>query len=215
MAAKSKRAAFFFLLLPIYFYIIKNVMALFKELVDLFITFFKIGIVTFGGGLTMLPLLERVLINEKNWVSMDEILDYYSIAQTTPGIIAVNVATFVGHKRAGTIGGIFATLGMVTPSVIIISIIAKFISNFEQIGWVQKAMKGINAAVAALLTYAVFNLCKKNLKSLWSVLLFFASFASIYFFHAHTVLVVLSAAFIGAVAFAVSKKINSAEEIKK
>ena len=79
-------------------------MALFKELVDLFITFFKIGIVTFGGGLTMLPLLERVLINEKNWVSMDEILDYYSVAQTTPGIIAVNVATFVGHKRAGTIG---------------------------------------------------------------------------------------------------------------
>lgn len=139
-------------------------MALFKELVDLFITFFKIGIVTFGGGLTMLPLLERVLINEKNWVSMDEILDYYSIAQTTPGIIAVNVATFVGHKRAGTIGGIFATLGMVTPSVIIITIIAKFISNFEQISWVQKAMKGINAAVAALLTYAVFNLCKKKFK---------------------------------------------------
>ena len=185
-------------------------MALFRELVDLFITFFKIGIVTFGGGLTMLPLLERVLINEKNWVSMDEILDYYSIAQTTPGIIAVNVATFVGHKRAGTIGGI-----LVTPSVIIITIIAKFISNFEQIVWVQKAMKGINAAVAALLTYAVFNLCKKNLKSLWSVLLFFASFASIYFFHAHTVLVVLSAAFIGAVAFAASKKFNSAEEIKK
>lgn len=190
-------------------------MALFKELVDLFITFFKIGIVTFGGGFTMLPLLERVLINEKNWVSMDEILDYYSIAQTTPGIIAVNVATFVGHKRAGTIGGIFATLGMITPSVIIITIIAKFISNFEQISWVQKAMKGINAAVAALLTYAVFNLCKKNLKSLWSVLLFFASFASIYFFHAHTVLVVLSAAFIGAVSFAVSKKFNSGEGIQK
>lgn len=190
-------------------------MALFKELVDLFITFFKIGIVTFGGGLTMLPLLERVLINEKNWVSMDEILDYYSIAQTTPGIIAVNVATFVGHKRAGTIGGIFATLGMITPSVIIITIIAKFISNFEQISWVQKAMKGINAAVAALLTYAVFNLCKKNLKSLWSVLLFFASFASIYFFHAHTVLVILSAAFIGAVAFVVSKKFNSGEGIQK
>ncbi|WP_287053889.1 chromate transporter [Treponema sp.] len=186
-------------------------MALFKELVDLFITFFKIGIVTFGGGLTMLPLLERVLINEKNWVSMDEIL----IAQTTPGIIAVNVATFVGHKRAGTIGGIFATLGMITPSVIIITIIAKFISNFEQISWVQKAMKGINAAVAALLTYAVFNLCKKNLKSLWSVLQFFASFASIYFFHAHTVLVVLSAAFIGAVSFAVSKKFNSGEGIQK
>lgn len=180
-------------------------MHMIKELAVLFITFFKIGIVTFGGGLTMLPLLERVLVKEKKWVSMDEILDYYSIAQTTPGIIAVNVATFVGHKRAGTAGGIVATLGMVTPSVIIITVIAKFISNFEQIEWVKKAMKGINASVAALLTYAVFSLCRKNLKSLMSVLLFAASFAAIYIFHAHTVLIVLSAAVVGVIAFAVSK----------
>lgn len=183
-------------------------MRIVKELAELFITFFKIGIVTFGGGLTMLPLLERVLVKEKKWVSMDEILDYYSIAQTTPGIIAVNVSTFVGHKRAGTAGGIVATLGMVTPSVIIIAVIAKFISNFEQIEWVKKAMKGINASVAGLLTYAVFSLCKKNLKSVMSVVLFAASFAAIYFFHAHTVLIVLSAAVIGVIAFSVSKHIH-------
>jgi chromate transporter len=181
-------------------------MAFIKELFVLFFTFFKIGAVTFGGGLTMLPLLERVLVNDKKWVSMDEILDYYSIAQMTPGIIAVNVATFVGHKRRGTLGGIFATLGMVTPSLIIITVIAKFIANFEQIEWVKKAMKGINAAVAGLLTYAVFGLCKKNLKSVFSVVLFAASFAAIYFFHAHTVLITLSAALIGVIAFVVTSK---------
>ncbi|MGN0729032.1 chromate transporter [Treponema sp.] len=180
-------------------------MAFLKELAVLYTVFFKIGLVTFGGGLTMLPMFERILVKEKNWVSMDEILDYYSIAQTTPGIIAVNVATFVGHKRAGSVGGIFATLGMVTPSVIIITLIAKFISNFEQIEAVQKAMKGINAAVAALLAYAVFNLCKRNLTKLPAVLLFCASFAAVYFLHAHIVLVVLTGAFIGAVIFFASK----------
>lgn len=195
-----------FLLLIFFYFTMIFPMSIFKELAGLFVTFFKIGIVTFGGGLTMLPLLERVLVNEKKWVSTDEILDYYSIGQTTPGIIAVNVATFVGYKRAGVAGGIMATMGMVTPSVIIITIIAKFISNFEQIEWVQKAMKGINASVAALLTYAVFNLCKKNLTGLWSILLFAASFALIYFFHAHTVAVVLGAALIGVLSFVLSKR---------
>ena len=165
-----------------------------RRLVSLYTTFFKIGIVTFGGGLTMLPILERVLVDEKKWVTSDEILDWYSIAQTTPGIIAVNVSTFVGHKRAGTVGGIVSTLGMISPSLVIITLIAKFIANFEQIIWVQKAMKGINAAVAALLAYAVLGLCKKNLKSVISVLLFVASFVALRFLHLHTVAIVLAAA---------------------
>lgn len=165
-----------------------------RRLMSLYTTFFKIGIVTFGGGLTMLPILERVLVDEKKWVTSDEILDWYSIAQTTPGIIAVNVSTFVGHKRAGTVGGIVSTLGMISPSLVIITLIAKFIANFEQIIWVQKAMKGINAAVAALLAYALLGLCRKNLKSAASVLLFVASFAAVRFLHAHTVAIVLAAA---------------------
>ena len=142
----------------------------------------------------MLPILERVLVDKKKWVTSDEILDWYSIAQTTPGIIAVNVSTFVGHKRAGTVGGIVSTLGMISPSLVIITLIAKFIANFEQIIWVQKAMKGINAAVAALLAYAVLGLCRKNLKSVTSVLLFVASFVALRFLHAHTVAIVLAAA---------------------
>ena len=164
------------------------------RLLSLYATFFKIGIVTFGGGLTMLPILERVLVDEKKWVTSDEILDWYSIAQTTPGIIAVNVSTFVGHKRAGTAGGIVSTLGMISPSLVIITLIAKFIANFEQIIWVQKAMKGINAAVAALLAYALLGLCRKNIKSAASVLLFVASFVAVRFLHVHTVAIVLTAA---------------------
>ncbi len=185
-----------------------------REIPSLFVTFFKIGLFTFGGGLSMLPLLERVLVNEKKWVSMDEILDYYSIAQATPGIIAVNVATFVGYKRAKVLGGISSTLGIVCPSLIIIIVIARFIANFEQIIWVQKAMKGINASVSALLTFAVFNLAKKNLRSIKSIVLFAFSFAAIYFFHAKTIWIILCAALIGVVSYVVTKKedFNQGEE---
>ena len=176
------------------------------RLLTLYVTFFKIGIVTFGGGLTMLPILERVLVDEKKWVTSEEILDWYSIAQTTPGIIAVNVSTFVGHKRAGTPGGIVSTLGMISPSLVIITLIAKFIANFEQLLVVQKAMKGINAAVAALLAYAVIGLCRKNLNSAFSVLLFGASFVAVRFLHAHTVVIVLAAAVLAVTLYFVSMR---------
>ena len=97
-----------------------------KTLVELFFVFFKIGAVTFGGGLAMLPIIEKELVIKRNWVTKDTLLDYFAIGQATPGIIAVNVATFLGYSRAGILGAIVATLGVVTPSIIIISIIAKF-----------------------------------------------------------------------------------------
>ena len=90
---------------------------------ELYITLFKIGICTFGGGIAMLPILERELVDRKNWTSSEELLDWFAIGQSTPGIIAVNVATFIGNKLAGVIGGIVGTLGMVSPSLIIITII--------------------------------------------------------------------------------------------
>ena len=100
-----------------------------KTLVELFFVFFKIGAVTFGGGLAMLPIIEKELVIKRNWVTKDTLLDYFAIGQATPGIIAVNVATFLGYSRAGILGAIIATLGVVTPSIIIISIIAKFLSG--------------------------------------------------------------------------------------
>lgn len=168
-----------------------------RLLLELYFTFFRIGIVTFGGGLTMLPILERVLVNDKNWTTQDDLLDYYSIAQTTPGIIAVNVATFVGHKLKGIAGGFSATLGMVTPSLIIITFIALCVSNFQDYEWVQKAMKGINAAVTALLTYSVVSLCRKNLKKWWSFLLFGFAFVAMFVFHLHTLFITLTAVVFG------------------
>ena len=168
-----------------------------KTLFELFITFFKIGAVTFGGGYAMLPFLERELVQKKNWSTSEDLLDYYAISQVTPGVIAVNVSTFVGFKKSGVLGAIFATLGMVTPSLIIISVIAVFIQNFEHIVWVQKALAGINVAVAALLTYAVVNFAKKTIKKWWHALFYLCSFCLMYFLKVNTVIIVVSAAILG------------------
>lgn len=165
-----------------------------KKLLELYITFFKIGSITFGGGYAMLPILERELVDKKGWTTYDDLLDYYAISQVTPGVIAVNVSTFVGYKRHKILGGIFATLGVVTPSIIIITIIAMFISNFQDIVWVQKALLGINVAVAALLTYAVVNFAKKAIKKWWSVIFYVLAFGAIYFLKIHSIIVVLAAA---------------------
>lgn len=171
----------------------------FKVLLDLYWTFFKIGSITFGGGLAMLPILDRELCDKRGWTTKDELLDYYAIGQSTPGVIAVNVSTFIGYKRRGIIGGIVATAGMVTPSIIIITLIAQFISNFESIVWVQKAMRGINVAVAALLTYAVFGFAKKTVKNWWSALIYIAAFALIFFFNVNSLLIIIGSAVLGVV----------------
>ncbi len=167
---------------------------MFKTLLELYITFFKIGSVTFGGGYAMLPILERELVDKKKWTTYEDLLDYYAISQVTPGVIAVNVSTFVGYKRCKVPGGIFATLGVVTPSVIIITIIALFISNFQDIVWVQKALRGINVGVAALLTYAVVNFAKKSIKKWWGIIFYVLAFCAIYFLKVPSVAVVLVAA---------------------
>ncbi len=172
-----------------------------KELLDLFITFFKIGAVTFGGGYAMLPILERDLVDKKQWATSEDLMDYYAISQVTPGVIAVNVSTFIGYRRRGVAGSICATAGLVSPSIIIITIIALFISNFEDILWVQKALRGINVAVAALLTYAVFNFAKKSIKKWWGVIFYLLAFAAIKFLKLPSVVVVLAAA-LGGIAIA-------------
>lgn len=186
-----------------------------KEIFELFFTFFKIGAVTFGGGLAMLPILERELAQKRDWTNTEELLDYYAIAQSTPGIIAVNVATFVGYKRKGVAGAIAATLGVITPSVIIITLIAKFISNFESIQFVKKALAGINIAVAALLTYSVINLAKKTIKVWWNAFFFAAAFVLIYFFHVHTVFVILGATAAGLLIYFCGRKKSKKTELEE
>ena len=137
-----------------------------KLLAELFWAFFKIGGLTFGGGLTMLPMLEYELVEKRGWVTQDEILDYYAIGQCTPGIIAVNTATFVGHKKKGVAGGIAATLGMIAPSIIIITLVAAFLKQYMENVWFQHAMMGVRGIVAALMMNTVINLAKKSLLSI-------------------------------------------------
>jgi len=169
------------------------------SLLELFLTFAKIGAVTFGGGYAMLPILERELSDKKKWTTSDDLLDYYAISQVTPGVIAVNVSTFIGNKLRGAIGGIVATLGVVTPSILIITLIALCISNFSDIVWVQKALRGINISVAALLTYSVFNFAKKAVKGALPLFFLLLAFIAVYFFNVGSVIVIVIGAILGIV----------------
>lgn len=148
-----------------------------KELFALFITFFRIGGFTFGGGYAMLPMIQREIVETKKWATDEEVMNYYAVGQCTPGVIAVNTATFIGYKQAGILGAVFATLGVITPSVIIITVIAAFIKNFIHIQYVQHALAGINVAVAVLVVNAVINLWKKGIKNVFGFIFFLISFA--------------------------------------
>ena len=145
-----------------------------RILLSLFITFARIGGFTFGGGYAMLPMMQKELVEKRKWTTNDELLDYFAIGQCTPGVIAVNTATFVGYQTKGLIGAVFATLGVITPSIIIISCIAAFISNFQELEIVQHAFGGIRAAVVALILSAVIKVSKKSIVDIFTVLIFIA-----------------------------------------
>ena len=133
-----------------------------KLLGQLFLTFAKVGVMTFGGGMAMLPILQREVVEDWGWASDEELVDYFAIGQCTPGIIAVNTATFVGQKQAGVLGGIIATLGIVFPSLLIITALAGVINSFSHLEWVQHAFAGIRVCVCVLIFNAVVKLWKKS-----------------------------------------------------
>ena len=138
-----------------------------KELWSLFLTFAKVGVMTFGGGYAMLPILQREVVENKGWATDEELTDYFAIGQCTPGVIAVNTATFIGQKRRGIIGGIVATLGVVFPSLIIIAALAGVIDAFSHLAWVQHAFAGIRVCVCVLIFNAVMKLVKGAMKDAW------------------------------------------------
>lgn len=133
-----------------------------KELIDLFIAFARVGVLTFGGGYAMLPILQREIVEKNDWATDEELMDYYAIGQCTPGVIAVNTATFIGQKNKGIVGGIVATLGVVMPSLIIITAIAAFISNFSDLAIVKNAFAGVRVCVCVLIFNAVVKLWKSS-----------------------------------------------------
>ncbi len=145
-----------------------------KELFSLFFTFAKVGVMTFGGGYAMLPILQREVADKKGWATDEELMDYFAIGQCTPGVIAVNTATFIGQKTKGVIGGIVATLGVVFPSLIIISLLAGVIEAFSHLEWVQHAFGGVRICVCVLIINAVVKLFKKAIVDRKTLLIFIA-----------------------------------------
>jgi|GluameStandDraft_1065615.scaffolds.fasta_scaffold02951_8 chromate transporter len=166
---------------------------------DLFLTFAKVGVMTFGGGYAMLPILQREVVDNKGWATEEELMDYFAIGQCTPGVIAVNTATFIGQKNKGVPGGILATLGVVFPSLVIISLLAGVITAFSHLAWVSHAFGGIRVCVCILILNAVVKLLKKAVIDVPTAILFAAVALGSYFTPLSPVVFVVAAGAAGIV----------------
>ena len=164
---------------------------------ELYISFFKIGGLTFGGGLAMLPMLTRETVDKHGWTTEEKLLDIYAIGQCTPGIIAVNTATYIGYQQAGFFGGLFATLGVISPSIIIICLIASILQNFMDIPAVLHALAGIRVIVCSLMMNTVITMTKKGVVDKLGAIIFLIAFLLACFTPIPTALVVVFAAITG------------------
>ena len=169
------------------------------KLWDLFISFAKVGVMTFGGGYAMIPILEREIVDRHGWATNEELMDYYAVGQCTPGVIAVNTATFIGSKQAGILGGIVATLGIVFPSLVIITLIAGILTNFADIPAVKSAFAAIRVCVCVLIFNAVLKLWKGAVRDKIALCLFLLVFGPSVFFSISPVIFVLVCAAAGIV----------------
>lgn len=183
-----------------------------QEIISLFVSFFKVGIMTFGGGYAMLPMLERELVDKKKYVTMDEIMDYYAVGQCTPGVIAVNVATFIGYKRKGIIGGISATLGVVFPSVIIITLLASVLQMVAGHPIVEHAFAGISVAVCALIVQAIFKLSKSGIKDTLTGVIAAVAFILSFVFKLSPIIIIVGSGVIGVIVKTLLDKKNKEGE---
>ncbi len=143
-----------------------------KEYLELFTSFFRVGIMTFGGGMAMLPMLQAEIVDKKGWATEDELLNYFAVGQCTPGIIAVNTATFIGYKRKKALGGAVTTLGVICPSIIIIILVAAFLGNISQYPVVQHALWGIRVAACALILSSIIKLYQSGVKNVFGMVMF-------------------------------------------
>jgi len=169
------------------------------ELLKLFLIFAKVGVTTFGGGMAMLPVMMREFVTRRAWITDGEFADMSAVGQCTPGIIAVNLATFIGTKRKGTIGGIVSTLGMIMPSMIVITVIAAFLNNFAHIAAVQHAFAGVRVAVCAVIIKAIVSLWKSSIKDVTAGIIFAVVFLLAIIFGIHPAILALIAGVFGVV----------------
>ena len=170
------------------------------EYVKMFVSFFKVGLFTFGGGYAMLPMFRKELIEKNNYITEDELMDYYSIGQCTPGIIAVNVATFTGYKVRKTLGGIVATSAIVLPSLIVIMSIAGILDMVTNNSIVEHAFNGIRIGVTVLLFNELIGIARKNIKNKFQIGLLVMAICLL-FLGASSIMAVLFAGIIGGVRF--------------
>lgn len=168
-----------------------------KRLFEIYLTFFKMGSVTFGGGYAMLPILQKEVAENKKWLTSEDIMDYYAVAQGLPGIIAVNVSVMIGYKQNKVPGSIMAALGVVSPCIIIISFIAACLANFQDNVFVQNAFAGISVSVCALILSTVLDMGKKGIKDGLGLALCIATFFLVELTDISPIIVILAAAAIG------------------
>ncbi len=177
-----------------------------KLLLEMFLTFAKVGVMTFGGGYAMLPILQREVVDNKGWATEEELMDYFAIGQCTPGVIAVNTATFIGQKKKGFWGAFFATVGVVFPSLVIISLLAGVIEAFSHLVWVQNAFGGIRVCVCVLILNAVVKLFKKAVLDLPTLAIFLLVAVGSIFIDLSPVVFVVAAAIAGIILKALGGK---------
>ena len=177
-----------------------------KKLIGLFTAFFKIGAFTFGGGYAMIPLIQKEVVENKKWITDDDILEIVAIAESTPGPIAINSATFVGYRVAGFFGALLATLGVVLPSFVIIIAISFVLNQFSELKAVQYAFFGIRAGVLALIIKAVISMYKKCPKDIISYIIMALAFLIVVFFNVNVLWVIIGCALFGLISFLIAER---------
>ena len=177
-----------------------------KLCLSLFLTFMKIGVVTFGGGYAMIPIIENETSKKKQWIHPDDLIEVIALSESTPGPIAICAAAFVGYKVAGVAGAFASTVGVVLPSFVIIYLISLFLRRFQDIKVIQYAFFGIRAGVLALLIKAVISMFKKSPKNIVAYIIMAGSLIAVAFFSANVIVILLSAAVIGLAATLIARK---------
>lgn len=175
----------------------------------MFISFFYIGLVTIGGGLAMLPLMEEEFVEKRKFLTKSEIIDVFALGQSIPGVIAVNTSLLTGFKVAGIFGGIMAGIGVMAPSFIIILIIAPIFQKVQNLEYVNKAFLGIKGAIAALVLLSAYDMGKNVLKNKFTTILFILSFVSVVFFNFNVIYTLIASAFVGWIYYFINKKIKN------
>ncbi len=172
-----------------------------KKWRQLYVAFFKVGLLTIGGGYAMLPIIEREIVVDKKWLTMDEILESYSVAQSLPGVIASNTAVFVGYKLGGVLGAIACVLGVITPSILIILGVAAIFNQIESLAIVQNAFKGIRIVVLALLCHSMVRMVKASIKDYMAFFIALSGFIFVMFYEGSPIITIVIAGIIGAIVY--------------